>query len=162
MPQSRDQDPNKQKRLRTACDICHHAKMKCSGGAPCNGCRDSGYDCFYSVSNRIGRPKGTKNKRTLERMGKNVVDTVAKDRGHKSFQTSQDLDAQPSPLNFACNTHIRSNNDPHFMDSTSIDTMLGTEGSFFMGNLNSFPDDLSSWHNLNSSTPFALPKVSCW
>lgn len=62
---------NRPKKLRTACDICHQAKMKCSGGNPCSGCGDSGYECFYSSSNRIGRPKGTRNKRTLERMSHN-------------------------------------------------------------------------------------------
>ena len=73
MLKSREQDaakPHPTKKLRTACDVCHQAKMKCSGGTPCAGCRDSGYECCYSVSNRIGRPKGTKNKRTLDRMSR--------------------------------------------------------------------------------------------
>lgn len=47
------------RKLRSACDICHQAKTRCSGGEPCTACRDSGYDCVYSVSNRLGRPKGT-------------------------------------------------------------------------------------------------------
>ena len=43
---------------RIACDRCHRARVKCSRGTPCNQCRDSGYECSYSVSNRISRPKG--------------------------------------------------------------------------------------------------------
>lgn len=47
------------RRLRSACDVCHQAKTRCSGGEPCTACRNSGYDCVYSVSQRLGRPKGT-------------------------------------------------------------------------------------------------------
>ncbi|KAL1963680.1 hypothetical protein VTN77DRAFT_7884 [Rasamsonia byssochlamydoides] len=51
------------KKVRSACDTCHNAKMKCSGGSPCAACSSSGYQCRYSVSNRLGRPKGAKNKK---------------------------------------------------------------------------------------------------
>jgi hypothetical protein len=57
--------PPPAKRLRSACDSCHHAKMRCSGGVPCAGCSASKQQCCYSVPDRIGRPKGTKNKKTL-------------------------------------------------------------------------------------------------
>lgn len=56
------------KKLRSACDRCHQSKMKCSGGMPCTGCFNSGEDCCYSVSNRSGRPKGAKNKRSNGQM----------------------------------------------------------------------------------------------
>ncbi|KAI1491313.1 hypothetical protein F5X96DRAFT_632000 [Biscogniauxia mediterranea] len=47
-------------KIRSACDICHKAKMKCSRGKPCVACSRSGNECRYSVSNRLGRPpKGT-------------------------------------------------------------------------------------------------------
>ena len=55
------------KKLRTACDVCHQNKTKCSGQKPCVGCLQAGIHCFYSVSNRIGRPKGARNKKTLDR-----------------------------------------------------------------------------------------------
>jgi hypothetical protein len=57
------------KKFRTACDICHQGKMRCSGGSPCTGCQEMGYFCYYSISQRLGRPKGTKNKRA-----RNVTD----------------------------------------------------------------------------------------
>jgi hypothetical protein len=57
------------KRLRSACDSCHHAKTRCSGGVPCKRCADSKQQCCYSVPNRNGRPRGTKNKKTLHRLG---------------------------------------------------------------------------------------------
>ncbi|KAI1781135.1 hypothetical protein F4818DRAFT_29798 [Hypoxylon cercidicola] len=51
-------------RLRAACDICHNLKVRCSGTMPCETCAESGASCFYSVSNRLGRPPGAKNKRS--------------------------------------------------------------------------------------------------
>lgn len=57
-----------QKSLRSACDLCHQGKVKCGGGIPCEGCHKLGLKCTYSISNRTGRPKGVKNKRTLERI----------------------------------------------------------------------------------------------
>ncbi|KAJ5555716.1 hypothetical protein N7461_004186 [Penicillium sp. DV-2018c] len=51
-----------QRKVRSACDACHGLKMKCSGGDPCTGCARSKQTCLYSESNRLGRPKGSKNK----------------------------------------------------------------------------------------------------
>ena len=53
-------------KIRSACDICHHSKIKCHGGNPCEGCKRSGARCRYSQSNRVGRPKGVKNQRNLQ------------------------------------------------------------------------------------------------
>jgi C6 transcription factor GliZ len=55
--------PNK---LRTACDHCHHTKVRCSGQLPCKGCVKASIPCFFSLSARLGRPKGTKNRTTEE------------------------------------------------------------------------------------------------
>jgi len=82
-----DPDVIKLKRLRTACDICHQAKLRCSKGNPCSGCGDSGYKCSYSISNRIGRPKGTRNKRTLERMSRNLSDNELEQASNKAPDT---------------------------------------------------------------------------
>lgn len=57
-----------QKSLRSACDLCHEGKIKCSGGRPCDGCHRLDVKCTYSTSNRTGRPKGVKNKKTLDRI----------------------------------------------------------------------------------------------
>lgn len=51
--------------LRAACDSCNKSKTKCPGGNPCPLCQSSGIRCHYSVASRMGRPKGSKNKRTL-------------------------------------------------------------------------------------------------
>ncbi|KAH7355888.1 hypothetical protein BKA66DRAFT_474401 [Pyrenochaeta sp. MPI-SDFR-AT-0127] len=52
-------------RLRSACNACHEAKTKCSGGVTCFACQLAGLQCNYSRISRLGRPKGSKNKRTL-------------------------------------------------------------------------------------------------
>ncbi|KAJ5612322.1 hypothetical protein N7510_005516 [Penicillium lagena] len=51
-------------RMRSACNACHFAKLRCSGGSPCANCQISSQPCAYSLSNRLGRPKGVKNKRS--------------------------------------------------------------------------------------------------
>ena len=157
MLQSREQDtlkPHPTKKLRTACDVCHHAKMKCSGGTPCAGCRDSGYECGYSVSNRIGRPKGTKNKRTLDRMSRKR--SGASDKSD-SGQASPVL-AQPSVASLinGTGTNLAS------MDKSSIEPVLATGldgASSFPGSeaFGPLSNDLSPWYNFGdfaASSPF--------
>ncbi|OJJ42726.1 hypothetical protein ASPZODRAFT_147127 [Penicilliopsis zonata CBS 506.65] len=55
------------KKLRSACDSCHQCKVKCSGGSPCFRCTSRGLCCRYGFQNRAGKPKGSKNRKTLER-----------------------------------------------------------------------------------------------
>lgn len=52
---------------RVACDSCHQAKTRCTGGHPCQSCAESQICCTYSPRNRLGRPKGSKNKRPVQR-----------------------------------------------------------------------------------------------
>jgi Fungal Zn(2)-Cys(6) binuclear cluster domain len=66
----RKSDPKRLGKLRAACDSCHRAKVKCSGSHPCERCQKMGFHCIYSASNRIGRPKHTRNKKTIERIRK--------------------------------------------------------------------------------------------
>ncbi len=72
------------KKLRAACDACHQSKTKCSGENPCRGCLQLGVQCSYSVSHRIGRPKGARNKTTSKRVrrhqNKNDVSTDSEGR----------------------------------------------------------------------------------
>ncbi|KAL4863835.1 hypothetical protein BDV12DRAFT_176982 [Aspergillus spectabilis] len=66
MPQSNGSD-TKPRKLRSACDACHRSKTRCSGGVPCQRCRDYLTPCKYSVSVRTGKPKGSKCRKTIER-----------------------------------------------------------------------------------------------
>ena len=156
MLKSREQDatkPQPTKKLRTACDVCHQAKMKCSGGTPCAGCRDSGYACCYSVSNRIGRPKGTKNKRTLDRMSRKR--SGASDKSD-SGQASP-VQAQTSMASLANCT----GNNLASMDKSSIESVLAAgldDASSFPGSeaFGPLSDDLAPWYDYGENGDFAV------
>ncbi len=63
---NREASPPKRK---AACDQCNASKVKCSGGGlPCKRCADSSKTCHYSLAKRIGKPRGIKNRKTLERL----------------------------------------------------------------------------------------------
>lgn len=47
---------------RTACDGCHAAKIRCSGGVVCEHCQTLEIMCIYSNPKRVGRPPGSRNK----------------------------------------------------------------------------------------------------
>lgn len=61
---SRSQRPQETlSNLRQACDMCHHAKVKCSDGEPCARCRDNNLHCFHSYARKAGKPKGARTER---------------------------------------------------------------------------------------------------
>ncbi|KAH6617169.1 hypothetical protein F5144DRAFT_385127 [Chaetomium tenue] len=95
------QPPKPAGRLRSACDTCHQCKIKCSGGTPCVPCHVSQSNCVYSVTNRLGRPKGSKNKRTLLQQGKgsNGEATAERGPGHGSGPVNDDARQQTLPWN---------------------------------------------------------------
>ncbi len=171
MSTSQDREANKHlsKKLRTACDICHQAKMKCSGGTPCQGCRGSDHDCIYSVSKRIGRPKGTKNKRTADRMSRQQSEKERK--SHKNQRESQVTVAKPppgqiskvqtQPLAFDNST----SRQPAMMGNTFINTRLeiasnisyslsGSEGH------NVFSNNVNRWYDFGDLAETSPLKVS--
>jgi hypothetical protein len=55
-------------KLRSACDACHQAKVRCTGGVSCLHCRNHNQECHYSYAARIGKPKGSRNRKTLARL----------------------------------------------------------------------------------------------
>ncbi|RMJ27798.1 finger domain protein [Aspergillus sp. HF37] len=58
-------------KLRSACENCRQSKVKCnvSGNDMCIRCQRHGLQCRYGYANRSGKPKGSKNRATLQRMG---------------------------------------------------------------------------------------------
>ncbi|KID97529.1 C6 finger domain protein GliZ, partial [Metarhizium majus ARSEF 297] len=92
-------------RMRSACDSCHQSKIKCSGGNPCSGCHKLGARCNYSSSNRIGRPRGIKNKVTRQRLRAHVREAAGADgeppasslSSTPATSTSADSTASSSP-----------------------------------------------------------------
>ncbi|CRG86402.1 hypothetical protein PISL3812_03408 [Talaromyces islandicus] len=63
-------------KLRSACDSCHEAKVRCTGGTPCVHCKNHRHDCHYSVAARIGKPKGSRNRKTLARLREAALNTA--------------------------------------------------------------------------------------
>ncbi|KAL4972928.1 hypothetical protein BDW66DRAFT_169113 [Aspergillus desertorum] len=55
------------KRLRRACNACHRMKLRCSGTKPCARCQDAGNECAYAFVAKLGKPRGSRNKKTIER-----------------------------------------------------------------------------------------------
>ncbi|RMJ26845.1 C6 transcription factor [Aspergillus sp. HF37] len=50
----------------TPCLSIRACKVRCSGGSPCFRCASKGLACRYGYQNRAGKPKGSKNRKTLE------------------------------------------------------------------------------------------------
>jgi hypothetical protein len=75
-------------RRRSACNVCHEGKIKCSGGLTCVACQLSGLQCTYSLISRLGRPKGSKNKRTLQQQNEH-------DSGKKSHRRNDSHALEP-------------------------------------------------------------------
>jgi hypothetical protein len=61
-PQSNGQLLPNQK-MRTTCNACQQAKIRCSHTYPCERCESHGYECVYSISQPLGRPAKRKTTR---------------------------------------------------------------------------------------------------
>ncbi|KAL4754059.1 hypothetical protein BDW72DRAFT_157870 [Aspergillus terricola var. indicus] len=84
-------------KLRTACENCRQSKVKCnlSGKDTCIRCLRHGLPCRYRVANRSGKPKGSKNRSTLRKLGQlqeNKTAFTSSDRLPK-----RNIEAIPSP-----------------------------------------------------------------
>lgn len=54
---------------KAACDQCNASKVKCPGGdPPCKRCADNSQPCHYSLARRTGKPPGSRNRKTLEKL----------------------------------------------------------------------------------------------
>ncbi|KAJ9620676.1 hypothetical protein H2204_012231 [Knufia peltigerae] len=100
--------PSLNKRLRQACDACHGAKTKCCGSSPCTRCQRSGSTCVYSQSNRAGRPKGTRNKKSSD----NTKADHGRSESNGSSRTSLSKSYSSSSSGSSINAHTNSYPDP--------------------------------------------------
>ncbi|OQE06307.1 hypothetical protein PENVUL_c018G02442 [Penicillium vulpinum] len=67
-PQSNGQLLPNQK-MRTTCNACQQAKIRCSHTYPCERCESHGYECVYSISQPLGRPAKKKMTRSAAAAG---------------------------------------------------------------------------------------------
>jgi hypothetical protein len=130
-------------KLRSACENCRQSKVKCnvSGKGMCIRCQRHGLQCRYGYANRSGKPKGSKNRATLRRMGQLPgVGQRQAELGHANYAspsmggnkarrrlqppgcilTSQKLEPKPRRLSESPNS---------FQDTVTTDTPLSTDPS---------------------------------
>ncbi|PLN79843.1 hypothetical protein BDW42DRAFT_201429 [Aspergillus taichungensis] len=74
-------------KLRAACENCRQSKVKCnlSGKNTCIRCLRHGLHCRYRVANRSGKPKGSKNRATLRKLGQLQEEKLGVDDLDKAF-----------------------------------------------------------------------------
>ena len=68
---SPDPDVSRPRKYKAACVPCGASKVKCPGGGPpCQRCANTSRTepCHYRPAARIGKPPGSKNKKTLDKM----------------------------------------------------------------------------------------------
>ncbi|KAH8697993.1 hypothetical protein BGW36DRAFT_359761 [Talaromyces proteolyticus] len=88
-------------KLRSACDACRKAKVRCKGGTPCMYCERHHNSCHYSFATRIGKPKGSRNYKTLRRLREPALNAAAATSQqplacHLNYPTSSSLSMLPA------------------------------------------------------------------
>ncbi|KAL5338719.1 hypothetical protein BJX70DRAFT_398462 [Aspergillus crustosus] len=125
-------------KLRTACENCRQSKVKCnlSGKDTCIRCLRHGLPCRYRVANRSGKPKGSKNRSTLRKLGQLQESKAA-------FQTERlpkkSIEAIPSPF-------TRSDTD------TSVHTEKFPESSMDVPDASMFLADCTDYPSLHGDS----------
>ena len=117
-----------QRKVRSACDVCHGMKMKCSGGDPCTGCARSNQTCRYSRPNRLGRPKGSRNRKAQQQWTRQRDDLIHgvstkkckpggfnEERISRNSTTSQDI-----PMRFDTTTQSTRDGLGDFFNENSV------------------------------------------
>lgn len=127
------------RKLRLACNSCHQAKTRCSGGMPCTTCQNSRYECIYSISNQLGRPKGTtKNRRENSAHASNNAPQQQRTPSHSSSTTT----ATTTPTAAANLTSASFFKDLSAFDSMLHDGSIESTPGMFFANGKGFPDPM--------------------
>ena len=115
-------------RIRSACDTCHRLKIKCSGHVPCGGCLNSGSSCFYGYSGRLGRQRGTKNRRPAGSEGTNTGNAQ---EAEKEVSCAQHSPSRPSDqLKIQTSGHLQQPSVHQIMDDFVSSDALGSFALF--------------------------------
>ncbi|KAJ6115789.1 hypothetical protein N7523_006206 [Penicillium sp. IBT 18751x] len=125
-------------KLRTACENCRQSKVKCnlSGKNVCTRCLRHGLQCQYGFANRSGKPKGSKNRATLRKLGQ-LQEDKSPMRGFRSSRPPPTVDREPLSAEYG---HI-------------TDTMMGDEVCLVPGP----PGLWESPRNFNSAPALETP-----
>lgn len=89
-------------KLRTACENCRQSKVKCnlSGKNVCTRCLRHGLQCQYGIANRSGKPKGSKNRATLRKLGQ-LQEEKPPMRGFRGSRPPPVIDREPLSAGYA-------------------------------------------------------------
>ncbi|KAL2854410.1 hypothetical protein BJY01DRAFT_231977 [Aspergillus pseudoustus] len=122
-------------KLRTACENCRQSKVKCnlSGKDTCIRCLRHGLPCRYRVANRSGKPKGSKNRSTLRKLGQlqeNKAAAISNDHLRRS------IEAIPSPKFAGSEAETILQAEPRLPDSP-LDEVPDT--SMFLADCGEYP-----------------------
>ena len=164
-PRGRDEASKPTGRLRSACDSCHQSKIRCSGGNPCSTCEWSQSRCTYSLANPLGRPKGSKNKRTLTGESSNERNKTQRERAsssaevvqwesaHQQQQPQQQQQQLPPPPLDAMASEF---DYKHGFDAASAESLMADASREFMLDPDlSLMDMMSTGNDLNLQAIFA-------
>ncbi|KAF7513297.1 hypothetical protein GJ744_009718 [Endocarpon pusillum] len=100
MPVTANRGTSPTKKRRAACDKCHASKVKCPGGGPpCQRCAENCHSCNYSLTTRIGKPPGSRNKKTLERLRRASQVNAEKDCVNASMGSGLDAHCEHGESN---------------------------------------------------------------
>lgn len=114
-------------RLRKACDFCRRSKVKCTGESPCSRCSQLDVPCQYGHTTRMGKPKGCRNKKTIE--------TLERLRQQYALESLHPLQDGLSNVPFACTSSSPDLNgfedSERCMDNLGIPELTGEEVSIF-------------------------------
>ncbi|KAF1964888.1 hypothetical protein BU23DRAFT_629555 [Bimuria novae-zelandiae CBS 107.79] len=106
------------------------SKIKCSGGISCDACQLSNSRCIYSPLNRLGRPKGSKNRRNLS-LQQNRYDKSSKSRrsevqqhvniGEQGSRPGQDPESDETDMQEYMGHRVAESNFDCEFDATFLD-----------------------------------------
>ncbi|KAL4885077.1 hypothetical protein BJY04DRAFT_214956 [Aspergillus karnatakaensis] len=123
-------------KLRTACENCRQSKVKCnlSGKDTCIRCLRHGLPCRYRVANRSGKPKGSKNRSTLRKLGQLQESKASFAQSGGARMPKRSIEAIPSP-------YTRSDTDTSLQTEKLSESPLGEipDASMFLSDCTEYP-----------------------
>lgn len=148
--------PSASNRYKAACDRCHSSKVKCPGGGPpCERCADGSYSCTYSLTARIGKPPGSRNKKTLERFHR--AGQVQRERGSRTASVEPAVAVQGPSV-------ARSSRSPSHASQTSMtqSTLPVVEYSYCSGSSRSSPPPAQNLFDIDDSFNGSGDALGLW
>lgn len=132
-------------RLRQACNLCRTAKVKCTSSHPCQRCQENDLPCVYSYAAKAGKPRGTKNRRTLDKHAQ-----LRAEADSTLLQTSTLQSSPPLERGRAATRPRKTSGDAA---TANLKLPFGREGA--TTSINAF--EMSTHPSAHSFSPFDVP-----